>query len=115
MRESKGEPLFEGHWPIVSMTQWDDEYIHAEVQAFITFRAEGVGEFHFGYLQGTIDYEVTERDGRPAAEFSWDGIDETAPVSGYGWAVLDDDELSGAISFHRGDQSGFVARKAMQE
>lgn len=49
---------------------------------------------------------------RRRVEFSWDGTDEGDPVSGRGWAALQDDgSLGGRIYFHLGDASGFRAER----
>jgi hypothetical protein len=105
------EPTFEGRWHIVSMTQWDEAFINAEVEGFIQFAGRS-GEFQFGYVRGDMNCQLTTRDGEPAVEWDWDGSDEMDPAQGRGWAVLKGEELHGMIYFHRGDSSGFVARRA---
>jgi len=111
-KKQKPPSPFEGRWNIVSMTEWDKDYINAEVQAFIEFDAETSGEFQFGYVQGEMDCRLTTRDGEPAIEWTWEGNDENDPVQGRGWAVIKNDELHGMIFFHEGDDSGFVATRA---
>ena len=59
-----------GRWRIVSMSAWKDDYLDAEVQAFIEFEEMGSGSFQFGYVQGQMDCRTTNRDGQPAVEFS---------------------------------------------
>lgn len=105
---------FLGRWQIVSMTEWDEDYLNEEVEAYIEFSADGLGDFQFGYVQGAIDHRLAERDGKPAVEFSWEGGDgaDGTPLTGRGWAVLEGDELSGMIFIHLGDESGFTARLA---
>ena len=105
---------FAGRWHIVSMSEWDDDCLDEEVEAFIEFEPNGQGSFQFGYVEGQIDYRVTARDGKPAAEFSWEGGDgaEGTPLTGRGWAVLSDSDLNGMIFIHLGDDSGFVAKPA---
>ena len=103
-----GTPLL-GHWHIISMSNWDEDYVNEEVRAFIEFEPSGRGEFHFGYVRGGIDYREALRKGKPAVEFTWDGNDEMDPAHGRGWAVLDGERLKGMILFHRGDESDFVA------
>jgi hypothetical protein len=110
-KEPKSPSPFEGRWHIVSMTEWDEDYINAEVQAFIEFDAKNSGEFQFGYVQGEMDYRLTTRDGEPAIEWTWEGNDENDPAQGRGWAVMKGDELHGMIFFHEGDNSGFVAKQ----
>jgi hypothetical protein len=111
MGKKKQESLFLGLWHIVSMTGWDEQFVSAEVQAFIEFDENGTGAFEFAYIRATIDYRLAEREGMPAVEFSWSGVADTAQVCGRGWAVLSGDELKGRIFFHLGDESGFVARR----
>jgi hypothetical protein len=117
MGKAKSEPKspFEGRWHIVSMTQWDEDFINAEVQGFIEFDAKGGGEFQFGYVRGDMNCRQTTRDGEPAVEWTWDGNDEMDPAQGRGWAVRKGDELHGMIFFHEGDDSGFVARRAEEK
>ena len=102
-----------GRWRITSMDRWDQAFVDAEVEGYFRFdRGEG-GEFQFGYVRGGLTCEATERDGRPAVEWSWEGSDEMDPASGRGWARVDpDDTLQGVIHFHRGDRSGFTAERA---
>src|SRR4051812_9570423 len=93
---------FEGRWSIESMSAWDADYLHAEEPAYIEFRGDRQGEFHFGYVHGSMDCRPASRDGKPAVAFSWEGNDEMDEASGRGWAVLQGDELHGRISFHQG-------------
>jgi hypothetical protein len=114
MAESKEKPEspFAGRWHIESMTAWDEDFINADVRGFIAFDGEGGGEFQFGYVHGWMDCLLTTRDGEPAVEWDWEGNDEMDPARGRGWAVLVGDELHGRISFHEGEDSGFVAKRA---
>ena len=114
-KKSKETNPFIGRWHIVSMSEWDEDYINAEVQAFIEFDAQNSGEFQFGYVQGRMDYRLTTRDGEPAIEWTWEGNDENDPAQGRGWAVMKGDELHGMIFFHEGDDSEFVAKKATEK
>jgi hypothetical protein len=109
---SKPESPFAGCWHIASMTEWDEDYINEETQAFIEFDAEGSGEFQFGYVRGDMDCRLTTRGDEPAVEWTWEGNDEMDSAMGRGWAVLRGDELHGMIFFHQGDDSGFVAKRA---
>src|SRR6516162_8612316 len=106
----KSESPFLGRWHIVSMSTWDEDYLNAEVQAFIEFDAKGGGEFQFGYAHGEMDCRPTTRDGGPAVEWTWEGNDEMDPAQGRGWAVLKGEEMHGLIGFNDGDESGFMAK-----
>lgn len=114
MAQSKAKPdsSFIGRWHIVSMTEWDEDFINAEVQGFIEFDDNNSGSFQFGYVSGDMECRLTTRDGEAAVEWTWDGNDEMDHAEGRGWAVLKGDELHGMIFFHEGDESGFVAKRA---
>lgn len=96
------------------MSNWDEDYLNAEVQAFIEFDGKGGGSFQFGYVRGIIDSRESLRDGQPWAEFSWEGDDgaDGTPLAGRGWTILQDGELSGMILIHQGDESEFEATRA---
>jgi len=113
-KKPKPRSPFLGRWRIVSMSMWDDEYLDEEVQAFIEFEEHEKGSFQFGYVQGIIDYREDLRDGRPAAEFSWEGGDgaDGTPLAGRGWAILREEGLHGMIFIHQGDESDFEAERA---
>lgn len=112
-KKSAPKSPFAGRWHIVSMTEWDEDYINEEVEAFVELEPDGLGSFQFGYVQGQIDWRTTSRNGKPAVEFSWEGGDgaDGTPLTGRGWAILDGDELNGMIFIHLGDESGFVAKR----
>src|SRR5207302_10810038 len=115
---------FPGLWHITSMTGCDEEFLSAEVRAFIEFEPGRVGALEFAYVRAALDYRPAQRDGQPAVEFSWSGLADTAPVCGRGWAVRAGhelhgrlfihlgDELHGRLFIHLGDEHGFVAERA---
>lgn len=100
-----------GRWLIESMDQWDRDYIDEEERGYFEFDSKDSGNFHFGYVEGEIDYRLGKRDAKPAVEFSWDGHDELEPEQGRGWLVLDGDELKGMLYIHMGDESGIVLKR----
>jgi len=104
---------FTGRWRIVSMSAWDETFIDEEEEGYFEFNEKG-GEFHFGYVHGQMDCQLTRRDSEPAVEWTWDGNDEMNPAQGRGWAVVKGDEIHGMIFFHGGDDSEFVAKKKGQ-
>lgn len=105
--------FFAGRWRIVSMSAWDDEFIDEEEEGYFEFNKKCSGQFHFGYVHGQMDCRQTTREGEPAIEWTWDGNDEMDSAQGRGWAVANGDELHGMIFFHGGEESEFVAKKAL--
>lgn len=104
--------LVTGKFRITHMDEWDQDFVDAEIPGFILFDQNGRGEFQFGHVSGSTDCELTERNGKPAVEWSFEGNDEMDPISGRGWAVLQDDgTLAGKFSIHDGDSSAFAAEK----
>ena len=102
---------FQGRWQITWMEQWDQDFVDEEVEGYFECNAKDNGSFQFGYVSGDIDYRLGTTDGKPAIEFSWEGQDEMEEAQGHGWAVVNDDELTGMIFFHQGDESAFMARR----
>lgn len=100
-----------GTWHIVSMEQWDEDYLNMETQAYIEFKPKGVGKFQFGLVQGYMDYRVEKVGDRLSVEFTWEGSDECDPASGRGQGIINGSKMTGNIYIHLGDDSGFTAVK----
>lgn len=99
-----------GRWRITEMSNWYQEDVDLVQPGFLEFDAGNIGRLGFIAVQGELDYRAVERDGRPGAEFSWEGFDEDTEASGRGWAVLNPDgTMEGHIYFHLGDDSTFKA------
>lgn len=111
MARSKPKNFVTGRWLIESMDQWDRDFIDEEVRGYFEFDSKNSGDFHFGYVQGRIDYRLGERDGKPVVEFSWEGHDESEAILGRGWLVLEGDQLKGMVYMHFGDESGIVLKR----
>ena len=102
-----------GTWRISEMELWDQESIELMGPAFIEFGDDGMGRFRFIAVEGWMDCRPSHRDGRPCAEFSWEGQDDCDPASGRGWAALEKDgTLTGHIFIHCADDSAFSAIRA---
>jgi hypothetical protein len=101
-----------GRWRITEMDNWDQEAVDLVQPGFIEFDDDGLGSLGFIVVTGELDCREADRDGRPGAEFSWQGSDEGDEVSGRGWAALNPDgTLEGHIYFHLGDDSAFRAER----
>src|SRR5258708_16594080 len=107
MRRSAKSALI-GKWRIIEMGLWDNDYLDMVEPAYIQFQPNGLGEFKFASAVAGLHCTLFA----DAADFTWQGSDEMDPVSGDGWAELDDDgTINGEISFHLGDESTFKARR----
>ena len=106
-----------GRWSIDSMSMWDKDYIDAEVPGYFEFEDDNLGSFQFGYVQGDVDYRVTERGDKPTVEFSFEGGDgaDGTPCSGRGWMTLDGETLMGMFLFHRGDDTEIELSRMAQK
>lgn len=111
MAKRKPPNPFQGRWLIEHMDQWYVQEESEELQPFFEFEKTGIGLFQFGCVSGEMDFRLSQRDGKPALEFSWDGHDEDEQVFGRGWAMIDGDDMTGRIFVHLGDESGFVAKR----
>lgn len=107
MGKAKATNAVLGRWSIDSMSMWDKDYIDVGTPGYFDFGGNNLGSFKFGYVQGDLDYRLTQRDGKPAVEFSFEGGDaaDCSPCSGRGWLTIADDKLTGMFFFHCGDES----------
>jgi hypothetical protein len=103
---------FLGHWKIVQMDTWAQDYVDLVVPGHVTFEDDGLGEFQFGTVVGWLDcrFNRDDRD-RPLVEFSWDGRSDSDPGCGRGWARIEDGKLMGHLFIHCSDDSAFVAER----
>ncbi|MEE8430826.1 MAG: hypothetical protein V3S16_06230 [Candidatus Desulfatibia sp.] len=69
-------------WRIVEMEHWDKDYIDLVVPGYIRFDKDGLGEFQFGVVYGSMDYRIENYSKFERIEFSWEGQDETNSVCG---------------------------------
>ena len=107
-REAPG--LLVGLWRIVGTDAWEQAAVDLIEPAFIEFAPDGTGQFCVVAVRGWLDCRPADRNGRPGVEFTWEGLDETDPASGRGWATLVEDGLiEGHLYFHLADDSSFRA------
>ena len=92
---------YRGTWRIIEMEQWDQDYIDLVVPGYIAFREDNQGEFQFGTVHGNLDYRVEPYQEPARLEFSWEGEAEMDPVSGRGWAMIQDGQLQGETLLSR--------------
>ncbi|MEM8572932.1 MAG: hypothetical protein AAGG56_18850 [Pseudomonadota bacterium] len=99
---------FQGRWRITEMDLWDCDALNLVRPAYLKIDGED-GEMGFIAIKAWLDIRYVTREGKPVAEFSWEGLDERDDRSGRGWvAASPSGGLVGHFFFHRGDDSGFV-------
>ncbi len=64
------------------MDLWEQDDIDLVAPGFIEFGKDHRGSLGFIAVQGWIDWRDAPGDGRPGAEFTWEGFDEGDPVDG---------------------------------
>ena len=99
---------FTGAWHIVSMSDWDQDYVNMEVPGHFTFGKGHSGSFQFGMVQGQMDCRIDGRQSQRIA-FTWHGFDEGDELTGRRHAEIVDGELRGHVYIHLGDDSAFQA------
>ena len=80
---AKANP-FTGRWRITSMSAWEDDFLDEEVEAYIEFDDRGGGEFHFGNVQGHMDWERPKDTSSPRSHpmMAPDDLDQYQCTSG---------------------------------
>jgi hypothetical protein len=114
-RKARPSNPFRGKWRITATALWARADLDEFASAHITFGADRQGELAFVAIEADIDYRVGKRDGKPAAEFSWQGSDDGQPISGRGWALLDDHQIVGRLFIHQGDETTFTAKRSTRD
>ena len=108
-----GKKDFIGTWHITKMSEWDNDYVNEEVQAFIRIEKSGSGEFHFGFVQGSMYGDFDKNIKGMIFDFTWEGNTECDNANGDGWMRINEDRTAeGEIRFHAGDKSKFWAKKS---
>ena len=100
-----------GSWRIIEMEAWDQEYVDLVTPGHFTFGKDGFGNFEFGVVKAETDYSLEVFGNSERVDFSFEGYSEYDPVSGRGWATIENDILTGKIFFHAGDSSEFKVKK----
>ena len=109
------EQALHGEWRITATEVWDRDALDLVQPAFIRFEDDRLGAFGMIALEAGIDCRFAELDGKPTVEFSFAGDDDGQPCCGRGWAMLErDGKLRGRLFLHRGDDSSFVAERAIK-
>ena len=67
-----GKKDFIGAWRITKMSDFDNDYVNEEVKAFIKVEKSGMGEFHFGLVQGSMSGDFKKNRARFARRYHKD-------------------------------------------
>lgn len=104
---------FVGLWRITHMEQWSQDMVDLDEEGYFSFDEDDQGRFVFCAVEGHMDVVVNTR--MPELEFSWEGTDDTRPVSGRGKIEFPTPfEGEGIIYIHNGDSSTFSIKRMEQ-
>lgn len=107
MKKSLGS--ISGHWRIIWMEEWDQEYVNLVEPGYIRMDSQGNGEFQFGVVTG---YFYTNPE-KTHFDSTWEGSQECDEAQGEINGTIDEEgkegELCGTISFWEGDASEYRA------
>jgi hypothetical protein len=105
---------FVGEWRITELVGFDAEYVDLCGPAKIKISPGGIGRMNFGAVEIELDC-VMDHLNEQALRFSFEGGDEGDPISGHGYCLNTNQEMTGRIYRHCGDETGFRARKMNKE
>lgn len=92
-------------WRIIEMPMFNIEMFDTPM---LWLHDEQTGFLKFCGMEAGVDYQLSERDGKPFIEFTW-WEPHRLPHCGRGWASIDGHTLQGKIYMHAGDHSDFKA------
>ena len=102
---------FTGEWDVIASPDFADDYLHMEVDPYITLEQQGkqvTGEYHVGLQQGDIDGRLPDDT---HVVFSFEGMDEMEEVDGAGTITLNGDRLTFTLMYHEGDDFTFECER----
>jgi hypothetical protein len=104
---------FLGKWRITHMGLWAQDMVNLVEEGYFNFDDNEQGIFSFCAIKGNMDVVVNTRV--PELEFSWEGTDNSMPVSGRGKIEFSTPfEGEGVIYIHNGDSSIFRIERLEQ-
>lgn len=109
MTQSMLEKTISGHWRIVWMELWDQEYVYMVKPGYIKISPDGRGEFLFGVVSGSFHTAPDDA----YFDSTWEGSQECDEARGEIYGTLDEEgkegDLCGTLSFWEGDESEYRA------
>ena len=109
----KNKNRFIGKWRIISMGNWDQDYVNIEEPGYIGFDKKDSGKLHFGLITAEIDYRIVDDSNEDKIEFTFAGVDEFDNICGRGTVYYQTNlsQLIGKLFIHFGDESTFAAKR----
>lgn len=98
-----------GHWRIVWMEEWEQDYVDLVEPGYVRIDDKGYGDFMFGVVTGGFHVNPEKRH----FDSKWEGSDECDEARGEIDGTIDEEgnegNLCGTISFWNGDESDYRA------
>lgn len=102
---------FTGTWNVVSSPDFDEGYLHMEVEPYLTLNQRGErveGRYQVGLQTGDLYGRLESKN---FIFFSFEGMDEMDEINGAGTATLDGDRLTFELRYHQGDEYTFECER----
>src|SRR4051812_31927817 len=101
---------FIGNWRVTKLEGFDSDYIDLCGPAKMEIGPRGEGHINFGAFGAAIDGRM-DHLADEVFRFSFEGEDEGDPFIGYGYCLIDGDEMRGCLFRNFGDDFYFLARR----
>jgi hypothetical protein len=101
---------FVGYWRITVLAGFDAEYVDLCGPAMIIISPGGIGQMNFGSVEMELDCKMDDLN-EQVLRFSFEGADDGDPISGRGYCLDRNNEMTGRILRHCGDEIDFKARR----
>jgi hypothetical protein len=105
---------FVGEWRITELEGFDAEYVDLCGPAIIRISPGGIGRMNFGAVEIELDCKMDDLN-EQVLRFSFEGGDEGDPICGHGYCLNENQEMTGRIFRHCGDEIGFRAQKLAKD
>ncbi len=91
----------------------DMDYVNLAEPGYFDFDVDGLGNFVFGALSGSIDCRFCDEKDNPRVEFTWKGESDMDLASGRGWfELVETNNIYGMLYVHKGEEAWLKAEKA---
>jgi hypothetical protein len=101
---------FVGEWRITELEGFDAEYVDLCGPAIVEISPGGIGRMNFGAVEIELDCKIDDLN-EQVLRFSFEGFDEGDPICGRCYCLNENQQMTGRIFRHCGDEVGFKAQK----